>query len=139
MNNELKENSSVINSIMRGAEDKIHSLTGLNVTLQVKLNETFIGDDETISKSLKLFATCWNVDPDDLYEKTRKRNTVMMRQILFHYIHYKYPNIYYSTIARHFGIDHTTVMYGIDCVKNYMAMGDDLFNSFYNLIKQFYE
>lgn len=75
---------------------------------------------------LEMVCSICEVDPCEVFGKSRKREVVMARQV-FGYFARNYLGMKLSAIGRFLGgKDHTTVMHGNGKVKEFLAIGDDL-------------
>lgn len=133
----------VIQSILHRAEENIYTATGFNV--KVVLNDEQlnlkpgVGIDDLINTCTKALCSIWEVSQYDIFDNTRKREKVAMRQIVFHYIKHKYPSIALATIGDYFGgYDHTTIIHNIAKAKGYIGNDDPIFNSYFEPIKHLY-
>ena len=68
----------------------------------------------------------YNID-DVLRDKSRKRNVVIIRQIST-YLMRTMGNVSYSTIAKFFGLSHSTLIHGAKTFKGYLDWDKDLQN-----------
>lgn len=133
----------VIQSILSRAEESIYTATGFNVKVVLNDEQLIfgpgVGIGDLMNTCTKKMCSIWKVSHYDIFDNTRKREKVAMRQIVFHYIKYKYPSISVTAIGEHFGgYDHTTIIHNIAKAKSYIGNYDPIFNSYFEPIKHLY-
>ncbi|MCR5426213.1 MAG: chromosomal replication initiator protein DnaA [Lachnospiraceae bacterium] len=75
---------------------------------------------------IKMTAEFFDVRPEDITSPKRNANFVLPRQVVM-YLCYDILSISYANIAKILGKkDHTTVLHGVDKIKEEMEMNDDL-------------
>lgn len=84
-------------------------------TLAYKLNED----------NINAWVESRGYDPDRLWSKSRKREYVAMRFIIWYYMHL--IGYSYKALGRKFKRDHSTIIHGIDEHKAKSANGDAIY------------
>ena len=75
---------------------------------------------------IKIVAGFYSIEPEKIYDKTRKKEIVYVRQIAM-YILREYFNISYPAIGREVGgRDHTTVIHSYERVKENLVKDPNL-------------
>ena len=117
----INSHEVLIKSILAGAAEQIYNMIGIDVQLSVApavaaKKET--GIDEVITTAAKKLCLVWGVTIYDVFNGTRKRELVTMRQIVFYYIRKTYPSISLTSIGEHLGgYDHATIIRSIKLAK----------------------
>ena len=127
----------VIDYLATSIEGNIRELEGIlnAVTIQTDIRDRKLSVQEVksliknnvkpkkhlaIDEIVKIIAGYYNVDPTIIYDKTRKKEVVYIRQVSM-YILREYFNISYPGIGKEIGgRDHTTVMHSYEKVKEKM-------------------
>ena len=136
----INSHQAQIQSILAGAEEQIYNVIGIDVKLSISppppLEKKAFGIDELIHNAAKKFCKVWNVNVDDVFNGTRKRELVAMRQIIFYYIRETYPSISLTSIGEHLGsYDHSSVMHNIRAAKDFIGGNDEIFNNYFEPVK----
>lgn len=76
----------------------------------------------------------YGITLDNIKKKDRTETMVMVRQILM-FLLLKNERLYYSEIGRFLNKDHSTVMWGVKKVENYIDVEDFRFMRVYNNFK----
>ena len=112
----IRELEGVLNAISIQTELRKRKLTVSEVKALIKNNikpKKHLALDEII----KIIAGFYMIDPEQIYEKTRKKEIVYVRQIAM-YILREYFNISYPAIGKEIGgRDHTTVIHSYERVQ----------------------
>lgn len=112
----IRELEGVLNAISIQTELRQRKLTITEVKSLIKNNikpKKHLALDEVI----KIIAGFYTIDPEQIYEKTRKKEIVYVRQIAM-YILREYFNISYPAIGKEIGgRDHTTVIHSYERVQ----------------------
>lgn len=127
----------VIDFLASGLDGNIRELEGvLNaISIQTELRGRKISTNEVktliknnikpkkhlaLEEVVKIIAGFYTMDPEKIYEKTRKKEIVYVRQVVM-YILREYFNISYPAIGKEIGgRDHTTVIHSYEKVKEYI-------------------
>lgn len=113
----IRELEGVINSIACQSQLKNRELT-LNDVKDLVKNSARPKKMVSIKDLIKLVADFYNIDPDAICDKTRKKEVVRPRQITMYILREDF-NTSYPTIGDKLGgRDHTTVIHSCDKIKN---------------------
>lgn len=123
---------ALIQSILAGAESRIEQMTG-QVGRIAFFPEEF---GEVVSNVYgELFFKCCKtlkVTPDEVREKSRKKEVVATRQAIALVLKTKYPKMPLVMMARYLGFaDHTSVLHNINTAKDFLNTRDEFFMMFY--------
>tara|TARA_B100001179_G_scaffold230695_1_gene218870 strand:- start:8954 stop:10312 length:1359 start_codon:yes stop_codon:yes gene_type:complete len=125
MEGNIRELEGVLNAIGIQSELRDRKLTVTEVKSLVKNNikpKKHLALDEII----KIVAGFYSIEPEKIYDKTRKKEIVYVRQIAM-YILREYFNISYPAIGREVGgRDHTTVIHSYERVKENLVKDPNL-------------
>lgn len=112
----IRELEGVLNAISIQTELRKRKLTIIEVKALIKNNikpKKHLALDEIV----KIIAGFYMIDPEQIYEKTRKKEIVYVRQVAM-YILREYFNISYPAIGKEIGgRDHTTVIHSYERVQ----------------------
>jgi chromosomal replication initiator protein len=115
----IRELEGIINSVTIQTDIRNRKLTLPEVKTLIKNNvkpKKHLAVDEIV----KIVAGYYNMEPELIYDKTRKKEIVYVRQIIM-YILREFFNISYPGIGKEIGgRDHTTVMHSCEKVKEEM-------------------
>jgi len=115
----IRELEGIINTIAIQTEIKKRKLT-LDEVKQIVKNNIRPKKHLAIDEIVKMIAGYYGVHPEQIYEKSRKKEIVQIRQIVM-YILREFFNISYPTIGKEIGgRDHTTVIHSYEKVKEMM-------------------
>jgi len=121
----IRELEGILNSINIQSEIKERHLTLAEVKLLVK-NNIKPKKHLAVEEIVKIVAGFYNIEPASIYEKTRKKEIVYVRQIVM-YILREYFNISYPAIGKDIGgRDHTTVIHSYEKVQEKMKENPEL-------------
>jgi chromosomal replication initiation ATPase DnaA len=119
----------MIHEIITEMEEQLLNETGKVYRLSVEFN-TPETDQEGITEMCK----CWGIKESYLHERNRTPELVMMRQIVMHYLRdmrrYSFPRI-----GDYFRFDHSTVVYGLNKVKDLKWAKDAMFMELYRKVE----
>lgn len=128
-------NDDVVDFLASNLEGNIRELEGIlnAISIQTELRgrKLTINEVKTLIKNnikpkkhlaleeiIKIIAGYYTIEPEKIYEKTRKKEIVYVRQVVM-YILREYFNISYPAIGKEIGgRDHTTVIHSYDKVKD---------------------
>jgi chromosomal replication initiator protein len=115
----IRELEGIINSVTIQTDIRNRKLTLPEVKTLIKNNvkpKKHLAVDEIV----KIVSGYYNMEPELIYDKTRKKEIVYVRQIIM-YILREFFNISYPGIGKEIGgRDHTTVMHSCEKVKEEM-------------------
>lgn len=115
----IRELEGIVNSVTIQTDIRNRKLTLPEVKTLIKNNvkpKKHLAVDEIV----KIVAGYYNTEPELIYDKTRKKEIVYVRQIIM-YILREFFNISYPGIGKEIGgRDHTTVMHSCEKVKEEM-------------------
>lgn len=138
MKNIITVTSHQINEIaalLQETEEKASAI--LNVRVSVQLSSHAISSMETseiLSRAMQIVAEAYDTDVLYLVGKTRLRHIVEARQ-MFWLISYELLKVTYKNLAKITGDrNHTTVMYGVKCMRDEIQIYDKQRNM-YELLK----
>lgn len=121
----IRELEGVINSIACQSQLKNRELT-LNDVKDLVKNSTRPKKMVSIKDLIKLVADFYNIDPDAICDKTRKKEVVRPRQITMYILREDF-NTSYPTIGDKLGgRDHTTVIHSCEKIKNDLKTDQNL-------------
>ncbi len=121
----IRELEGVINSITVQSEMKGRELSLLEVKNFVK-NTTKPKKLASTKEVVSTVAEFYNIEPQLIYDKTRKKEIIKPRQIIMYILREDF-NISYPTIGEKLGgRDHTTVMHSCEKIKNDMKADEML-------------
>lgn len=134
--NAIRRNMPAIRRIMEQAERDIVKESGVRVKLFLELNEaSFSSADELISTCCQI----WDVEEDDLRERTRKREIVQMRYVLSLLLNVR-TALTLTEIAHKVGYnDHTDVIHARTSAVKHRSANDAMFMQFYNPVKHLFD
>ncbi len=121
----IRELEGILNTISVQTEIRGQKLSISEIKTLIKNNvrpKKHLALDEII----KIIAGFYNTDPEQIYNKTRKKEIVYVRQVAM-YILREYFNISYPAIGKEIGgRDHTTVIHSYERVKENMKNDPNL-------------
>ncbi len=121
----IRELEGVINSIACQSQLKSRELT-LNDVRDLVKNSARPKKMVSIKDLIKLVADFYNIDPDAICDKTRKKEVVRPRQITMYILREDF-NTSYPTIGDKLGgRDHTTVIHSCEKIKNDLKTDQNL-------------
>lgn len=121
----IRELEGVINSIACQSQLKNRELT-LNDVRDLVKNSARPKKMVSIKDLIKLVADFYNIDPDAICDKTRKKEVVRPRQITMYILREDF-NTSYPTIGDKLGgRDHTTVIHSCEKIKNDLKTDQNL-------------
>lgn len=112
----IRELEGILNSIsiqteLRGRKLSINEIKSL-IKNNIKPKKHFALDE-----IIKVVAGFYNISPDQIYDKTRKKEIVYVRQVIM-YILREFYNISYPAIGKEIGgRDHTTVIHSYERIQ----------------------
>jgi chromosomal replication initiator protein len=130
-------NDDVIDFLASSLDGNIRELEGIlnAISIQTDLRGRKISTNEVktliknnikpkkhlaLEEIIKIIAGFYTMDPQKIYEKTRKKEIVYVRQMIM-YILREYFNISYPAIGKEIGgRDHTTVIHSYEKIKDYI-------------------
>lgn len=116
INGNIRELEGILNSIIIQTDLRDRKLTILEVKNLIK-NNVKPKKHLALEEIVKIIAGFYSMDPEQIYQKTRKKEIVNIRQIIM-YILREYFNISYPAIGKEIGgRDHTTVIHSYEKVK----------------------
>ena len=78
----------------------------------------------TFDDVLRVVSCYLGISPQELKEKSRKRNLVFARHLIFYFAKNK-TQLTLVSIGEPFGFDHTTVLHGIQKINDYLDVKDE--------------
>lgn len=115
----IRELEGVLNAISIQTELRGRKLTINEVKTLIK-NNIKPKKHLALGEIVKIVAGFYNIQPEQVYEKTRKKEIVYVRQIVM-YILREYFNISYPAIGKEIGgRDHTTVIHSYERIKQHL-------------------
>lgn len=121
----IRELEGILNAVTIQTDIRNRKLSVQEVKSLIKNNvkpKKHLAVDEIV----KIIAGYYNVDPKIIYDKTRKKEVVYIRQVTM-YLLREYFNISYPSIGKEIGgRDHTTVMHSYEKVKDRMKEDPNL-------------
>ena len=115
----IRELEGILNAVTIQTDIRNRKLTVQEVKSLIKNNvkpKKHLAVDEIV----KIIAGYYNVDPQIIYDKTRKKEVVYIRQVTM-YLLREFFNVSYPSIGKEIGgRDHTTVMHSYEKIKNKM-------------------
>jgi chromosomal replication initiator protein len=113
----IRELEGILNAISIQTELRSRKISINEVKLLIK-NNIKPKKHLALEEIIKIIAGFYSIDPEQIHEKTRKKEIVHVRQIIM-YILREYFNISYPAIGKEIGgRDHTTVMHSYDKISN---------------------
>lgn len=123
-----------INGIILKAQEKIYNDTGIRVKLIPRKYDLTI--ENFLHQQWKPFCAIWGYTIEQLSIRSRDRELVLMRGILWTYTRIHYPDISLLSNAVALGIgDHTIVIHGLNLCADLLETENVTFLSFYNPVK----
>lgn len=138
MDNQLQQNMSTIQRIVTNAEFKIKYETGIKIKLVIVNNEEPVDIDAIINETITICCKNWDVEVEYIMDRTRTRDRVTMRSIIFHILRVKYK-VSFTTIAKRFNCDHTSVIHNVTVLEDMLLQRDELVINYYTPIKYLYD
>jgi chromosomal replication initiator protein len=121
----IRELEGILNAVTIQTDIRNRKLTVQEVKSLIKNNvkpKKHLAIDEIV----KIIAGYYNVDPQIIYDKTRKKEVVYIRQVTM-YLLREFFNVSYPSIGKEIGgRDHTTVMHSYEKIKNRMKEDPNL-------------
>lgn len=130
-------NEDVVDFLASNLDGNIRDLEGIlnsiNIQTELKQKKLSIQDVKALIKNnikpkkhlavdeiIKIVSEFYNTETEKIYDKTRKKEVVYVRQIIM-YILREFFNVSYPTIGKEIGgRDHTTVIHSYERVKEFM-------------------
>ncbi|MBP9763297.1 MAG: chromosomal replication initiator protein DnaA [Candidatus Pacebacteria bacterium] len=121
----IRELEGVINSIACQSQLKNRELT-LNDVKDLVKNSARPKKMVSIKDLIKLVADFYNIDPDAICDKTRKKEVVRPRQITMYILREDFSTSYPTIGDKLGGRDHTTVIHSCEKIKNDLKTDQNL-------------
>ncbi len=121
----IRELEGVINSIACQSQLKNRELT-LNDVKDLVKNSARPKRMVSIKDLIKLVADFYNIDPDAICDKTRKKEVVRPRQITMYILREDFSTSYPTIGDKLGGRDHTTVIHSCEKIKNDLKTDQNL-------------
>ncbi len=121
----IRELEGVINSIACQSQLKNRELT-LNDVKDLVKNSTRPKKMVSIKDLIKLVADFYNIDPEAICDKTRKKEVVRPRQITMYILREDFSTSYPTIGDKLGGRDHTTVIHSCEKIKNDLKTDQNL-------------
>ncbi len=113
----IREIEGVLNTILYQSQTKKRELT-LNEIKNLTKDSIKPKKNVSVENVIKSIADFYHITPENIYEKTRKKEIVKPRQIAMYILREDF-NISFPTIGQKLGgRDHTTVMHSCEKMKN---------------------
>jgi hypothetical protein len=123
--------------IILKSQEQIFNETGMRVKLIPKKYD--LTTESFLHQQWKPFCEFWGYSIEQLSVRSRNRELVIMRGILWTYTRIKYPNISLTSNAIALGIsDHTIVIHGVNLCADLLETENIGFLSFYNPVKHLF-
>ncbi len=123
--NNVREIEGIINSIVCQTQLKERPLSVQEIKNLIKSSAKPKKNVST-KEVVQTVADFYNIEPDSIYEKTRKKEIIKPRQIIMYILREEF-NISYPSIGERLGgRDHTTVMHSCEKIKNDMEKDTSL-------------
>lgn len=91
----------------------------------VGMRDAIKKEKPTPEEIIKFVCKYLNIPEQRIYQKTRERQIVFARQVIYAAIRTIHPLFQLKRIARMFNQDHTTIIHGIKVIENYVDVLDD--------------
>jgi chromosomal replication initiator protein len=116
----IRELEGILNNIFIQTEIKNHQLS-LNEVRDIIKSNYKKKQPIDYKKLVEIVANYYNIDKDNIYKKTRKKEFVVPRQIVMYILREDFKHSYPSIGEKLGGRDHTTVMHSCEKVKKCIA------------------
>ncbi len=127
-------NEAVMQSIIRRAEQHIEDMTGVSVSLEIKIN--CLDSSNPLDKIANLLYREWSILPLHLKKRSRERLIVARKEVFTMIIRTKYPIVPFKSIADYLGgYHHSSAMNWYEEAKGFIDVKDDYFMNLYTPIK----
>ncbi len=121
----IRELEGVLNAVTIQTEIKERKLLVEEAKMLIK-NNIRPKKHLALEEIIKMIAGFYSIDPEQIYDKTRKKEIVYVRQIVM-YVLREYFNISYPSIGKEIGgRDHTTVMHSYEKVTELLKEDPNL-------------
>ena len=114
--NNIRELEGVFNSVMVQTQFKKRGLTLPEIKILIK-NSIRPPKNITINDVIKTVSKFYNINEQELYEKTRKKEIVKPRQIVMYLLREDFNTSYPYIGQKLGGRDHTTVIHAYEKIK----------------------
>jgi len=122
-----------IDEILMDASKQIMELHNLDVVVYYKIKNY-----TSVQLIKQIVATTMGVTVKDIDGKCRKREIATARHLVW-YIMYHNCGFSKNNIAKIVGRNHTSVLYSLQQIDNYLSVEDPLIVSKYNSLKKFFQ
>lgn len=123
-----------VQRIIANAQQEIIKVTGQDVTIEVRPAKEDTIDTTDI---INMFCAVWGIEPGELKRKCRKREYVIMRQILS--MRLKMTGLALEKIGDLFGgRDHTSIIHALQSAKDRLDTKDALFFQYFNPVQHLF-